>query len=73
MTKIGKQKMRAQRCIFFGSVIDTLFAMGLLGTRTYEKPSPHPVGSADPVTASWHFPFIAEINARVVFHGAVRT
>ena len=56
-----------------GSVIDTLFAMGLLGTRTYENPSPHPVGSADPVTASWHFPFIAEINARVVFHGAVRT
>lgn len=31
------------------------------------------MGSADPVTASWHFPFIAEINALVVFHGAVRT
>ena len=30
----------------------TLFAIGLLGTLTYENPSPHPVGSADPVTAS---------------------
>merc|ERR1740128_583537 len=27
----------------------SLLMVGLLGTRTYENPSPHPVGSAGPV------------------------
>ena len=35
-----------------GRSVVTLLAMGLLGTLTYENPSPQPVGSADPVTAS---------------------
>ena len=51
----------------------TLVDCGLLGTLTYEKPSPQPVGSASPVSARRHRPFIAEINALVVFQGAALT
>ena len=50
-----------------------LLTVGLFGTRTYENPSPHPVGSAGPVNCSKHFPRIACIYARVVFQGATFT
>ena len=34
------------------AVTFTFDAIGLFGTLTYENPSPHPVGSAGPLTAS---------------------
>ena len=37
----------------------TLLTVGLFGTLTYEKPSPHPVGSAGPANCRRHLPFIA--------------
>ncbi len=56
-----------------GQKAHTFCCVGLLGILTYENPSPQPVGSATPVTSRRHFPFMAAMNARVVFHGAVRT